>query len=130
MLVVVSVEPAAAGAERPVAGQRHEAGPDAAPSRLRGDHRVLEPGMGSAIPDHVDKADEVVAVPGDDPTQTVPVQEVRPTPSTVVEDAGVEGLGVELAELGIGARPAPFVIDGHGAWYRSGQPSTLKGVMI
>ena len=62
--------------------------------------------MGTAIPDHVDKADKVVAVSGDDPTQTVPVQEVRPTPSTVVDDAGLEGLGVELVELAVGARPA------------------------
>src|SRR5580704_1031692 len=128
MLAVVSVQPVAASAERPVAGQRHQAGPDAAPSRLRGDHRVLEPGMGTAIPDHVDKADKVVAVSGDDPTQTVPVQEVRPTPSTVVDDAGLEGLAVELVELAVGARPAPFVVDGHGAWYRSGSALDAEGL--
>ena len=64
--------------------------------------------MGTAIPDHVDKADKVVTLSCDDPTQTVPVQEVRPTPSTVVDYAGPEGLGMEPVELSIGARPAPL----------------------
>src|SRR5450631_3606403 len=127
MLSVVSVEPAAAGTECPVVGQRHQAGPDASPSRLGGDHRVLEPGMRTAVPDHVDKADKVAAVSGDYPTQTVPVQEVGPAPSTVVQDAGAEGLGMELVELGIAARAAPFEVDGHGAWYRSGSAVDAEG---
>ena len=70
MLVEVDMEPFAAGGPCLAFGDLHDLGSDSAVSRAGGDHRVLQPRMHKAIPEHVDESDESVVVSGRHPPET------------------------------------------------------------
>ena len=109
----VNVKPLASRVLCLVPGYGHKLGSDPPTPTVAGDHRVFQPGMGEAIPDHVDKTDQPFAVTGSYPSEAVAAHQSSPVPFRVAEDPGTEGSSVELVDLGVPKLTAPVVADRH-----------------
>lgn len=83
--------------------------PHTATPFFRGDKKVEDEGMTSAVPGHVDKADEPSFAPGTDPSEAVLAELLRPVMVShrMTESFGVQCLSLRAVE---GASPLVFKI--------------------
>ena len=72
MILEVDVQPFAPGTTRFVHRDLDHSGTDPLPTGARGHQRVEDERVDAAIPRHVQKPYELVAIPGADPAETVP----------------------------------------------------------
>ncbi len=93
MVIEVDVHPLAAGDLGVVAGLGDQPSAHSPAPKRSLDHDILYPGVKEAVPHHVDEAHQfIVAVPGRDPTEAMPLDQTYPWPLGVVGDRRFERL--------------------------------------
>ena len=111
MVVEVNVEPLAPRTTSLSHGNGHELAPDPLVTGTCPHHRVLDPRMHETVPRDVDETDQLGIVPRHHPAEAVPVHLLQPVPFGLIEDSGLEGVGVKLVQLGVLEVPTPCVGD-------------------
>jgi len=111
MIGEVHVKPFAPGATGFSGSDSDEFGPDPVPPESRDDKGIEHEGMDSAVPRHIDEADEFVALSGADPSKTVAVH-LRPP--VVRQERMAKALRVQRVEFRVVEGAAPLVCNRHG----------------
>src|SRR6266508_3950815 len=111
MIGEVHVKPFAPGATGFSGSDSDEFGPDPVPPESRDDKGIEHEGMDSAVPRHIDEADEFFALSGADPSKTVAVH-LRPP--VVRQERMAKALRVQRVEFRVVEGAAPLVCNRHG----------------
>jgi hypothetical protein len=99
MVVEVDVQPFTSRSTGFTCCDSNKLGSDAPMTCCHSDHRVLQPSMHEAVPKHVDEADDPCVLFCYHPPEAMAVHLLHPVPLGLVEDAGLERLGVKLSSV-------------------------------
>jgi hypothetical protein len=122
VILEVNVEPFALRGTSFVSRSCDQRAANTSPLAMLGDHRVKDEGVNSAVPDHVDEADQRAAFPGADPAKTVALKSFSPVS---LSDRVAEAVSMQRVEGGVVEVAAPLVLDRHSSIVGSGaSPAT------
>lgn len=113
----VNVEPLALRGTSFVSSSCDQRASNTAALAMLGDYRVQDEGVNSAVPDHVDEADQRAVFPSADPAEAVALESFSPVS---LSDRVAEAVSMQRVEGGVVEVAPPLVLDRHSSIVESG----------